>query len=228
MSTSDLPPDQEPTRVNRAAPPPGRGQGQRRTFSGGVLAAVAVAVLVVAGIGGYLVGHSSGDDSGQKSGYDKGVDAGLAQGRGEYEKGKPGYEQIYEKGKADGVQEGRAQGVQQGESEGERTGEQQGERTGFESGQQVGVTTGEREGVRQGAATVLGGFSTWADGAFYIVTVGASSTAGVPYTVTSRTQLQPATSYRLCDDGAGGQTVCQSAAASTSADTAGGATDTTG
>jgi len=216
MSTSDpTPPDQQPTRVT---PPPGAagtggpaaqppGAGERRSFSAGALAAVAVAVLVIAGVGGYLIGHSSGDDSGQKSGYDKGFAAGQEQVHAQYRPGQQAYETIYEKGKADGVAEGR----KQGEAQGQRSGEAQGQRVGFEQGQRQGITTGESEGVRQGAAAVLGGFGSWTDGAFYIVTVGASDTAGVPYTITSRTQLQPDTDYKLCDDG-GSQQVCQSAA----------------
>lgn len=208
--------------------PPQGGQDQpqeprRRTFSAGALAGVAAAVLVVAGVGGYLIGHSSGDDEGTKSGkqagYQKGLEEGRAEVTAEYQRGQPAYKQIFDAGKAKGFREGMAQGTAQGE----RTGEAQGERTGFEQGQRVGVSTGESEGVRQGAAAVLGGFQTWTDGAFYIVTVGASQTAGVPYTITSRSQIQPGTNYKLCGGGGSSQ-ICQTAAASaTPSEDAGGA-----
>jgi hypothetical protein len=229
MSTSaPIPPDDQPTRVTPqagapgpGAQPPAGGSGGK-TYSAGVLAAIAVAVLVVAGLGGYFIGHSSGDDSGQKSGYDKGFTAGQEQVHAQYRPGQQAYETIYEKGKADGV----AEGTRQGQAEGQRTGEAQGQRVGFEQGQRQGVTTGEADGVRQGAAAVLGGFSTWDDGAFYIITMRPSETEGVGYEITSRTQLQPDTDYKLCDDG-GSQQVCQSAAtAATGGSTAddGGAT----
>lgn len=216
MSTSDpTPPDQQPTRVTPPAGAAGApGTGDRKTYSAGVLAAIAVAVLVIAGLGGYLIGHSSGDDSGQKSGYDKGFTAGQEQVHAQYRPGQQAYETIYARGKAEGV----AEGTKQGQAEGQRSGEAQGQRVGFEQGQRQGVSTGEAEGVRQGAAAVLGGFSEWTDGAFYIITMRPSETEGVAYEITSRTQLQPDTDYKLCDDG-GSQQVCQSAATS---DTSGG------
>jgi hypothetical protein len=187
-----------------------------------VLAAVAVAVLVIAGLGGYLIGHSSGDDEGEKSGeasgqqagFQRGLEQGRTEGAAPFQRGESGYKLIYDAGKAKGVQIGLKRGTAQGEKAGERTGEAEGERVGFEQGQRQGVTTGEAEGVRQGAAAVLGGFNSWTDGAFYIVTVGASSTAGVPYTVTSRTQIQPGTDYKLCSDG--GSQICQTPTASAS------------
>jgi hypothetical protein len=253
MSTSDLPPDQEPTRVNPpaggqagqpagAAGTPGAGRagqpgqaqppggGQRRTFSAGVLAAVAIAVLVIAGLGGYLIGHSSGDsegtksgeEAGQQAGFQEGVEKGRLEGRAEFARGTPGYQAIFDAGKAEGVKVGTAQGERTGEAQGRA----QGQRVGFQRGEQVGISTGQAEGVRQGAAAVLGGFTNWTDGAYYLVTVGASSTDGVPYTITSRSQLQPDTSYQLCQQG-GGQQVC-SAPATASASGASDATEDDG
>lgn len=216
MSTSQPPQQGEPNR-------PPEPEQRRRTFSVGALAGVAAAVLVVAGVGGYLIGHSSGDDAGTKSGKQAGYQEGLEKGRAEvtaeYQRGQPGYNQIFDAGRAQGFDEGMSRGTAQGE----RTGEAQGQRTGFEQGQRVGVSTGQSDGVRQGAAAVLGGFDTWADGAFYIVTVGASQTAGVPYTITSRSQMQAGTNYKLCDGGGGSQ-ICQTAVtAATPGEDAGGA-----
>jgi hypothetical protein len=213
VSTSDVPGGQPPA----SRDPYGNGPEQGgRTFSAGVLAAVAVAVLVIAGLGGYLIGHSSGDDAGEKSGeasgqqagFQRGLEQGRTEGAAPYQRGQSGYKQIFDAGKAEGEQIG----LRRGTAQGERAGQAQGERVGFQQGERQGVTTGQAEGVRQGAAAVLGGFETWTDGAFYIVTVGASSTAGVPYTITSRTQLQSGTDYKLCNDG--GSQVCQSPTAS--------------
>jgi hypothetical protein len=215
VSRSDVPGGRPP--ANDGPDRYGDGpDGGARTFGAGALAAVAVAVLVVAGLGGYLIGHSSGDDAGTKSGEQAGVQQGVERGRAEitaqYRRGQPAYKAIFDAGKAEGFGEGLKRGTAQGEKAGQAQGERQGERTGFEQGDRVGVTTGEAEGVRQGAAAVLGGFGTWTDGAFYIVTVGQSSTAGVPYTITSRSQIQPGTNYKLCNDG--GSQICQSAVTS--------------
>lgn len=192
---------------------------RQRTFTSRAVAVAAAVAFVVAGLGGYLIGHGSGDDA-ERTGYDKGVTVGVEQGRAEYSRGAPAYARIYEKGKADGVHEGTAAGEQAGEAQGESSGEQQGEHVGFEQGQSVGVTTGEREGVAQGAAAVLGGFANWTDGAFYLVTVRESATIGVPVELTSRSQLQPGASYKLCDEG-GSTQVCEASTASETAPSAG-------
>ncbi|HST42758.1 MAG TPA: hypothetical protein VLK58_24765 [Conexibacter sp.] len=214
MSTSDVPGGQPP--ANRDPYGTGPDEGGR-TFGAGVLAAVAVAVLVIAGLGGYLIGHSSGDDegkrsgeaSGQQAGFQRGLEQGRTEGAAPFQRGESGYKLIYDAGKAKGVQIGLKRGTAAGEKAGEAIGERSGERVGFEQGERQGVTTGESEGVRQGAAAVLGGFN-WSEGTYYIVDFAASSTAGVPFTIANRTQLQPGSSYTLCADGG----VCTSAAGS--------------
>jgi hypothetical protein len=210
VSTSDVPGGQPPA----SRDPYGNGSEQGgRTFGAGVLAAVAVAVLVIAGLGGYLIGHSSGEDSGkssgesagQQAGFQEGLEKGRTEGAAPYQRGQDGYKQIFDAGKAEGEQIG----LKRGTAQGQREGEAQGERVGFEQGERQGVSTGQTEGVRQGAAAVLGGFD-WSEGTYYIVDLAASGTAGVPFTISNRTQLQPGSSYTLCADGG----VCTSAAGS--------------
>lgn len=171
-----------------ATPPSGEGT---RLSLGAVIAIVVV--LAAAGVGGYLIGHSKGESSGDSTGYADGVAAGRQQVTADYQPGKPGYQKIYAAGQAAGEQQGKAQG----------------KKVGFEQGQKQGVTTGESEGVRQGSAAVLGGFDTWADGSYYVVTMAAGTETGVPYTIDTRTQLQPGTSYRVCQSG-GATQLCES------------------
>jgi hypothetical protein len=185
-----------------AQPTPPRGGGARRLGTGAV-AAIAAVSFAVAGVGGYLIGHHNGKDSGTTAGYSDGVAVGRAQETARYQPGQAGYLAIYAKGKAAGEAAGQAQGQQSGEA--------QGQKVGFDQGQKVGIQSGDSEGVKQGAAAVLGGFTTWADGAFYVVTMAAGTDPGVPYTVSSRTQLQPGTSYQICSDANGGASqLCQS------------------
>ncbi len=183
------------------ATPPADGEGTRLSI--GAVIAIAVAVLAIAGVGGYLIGHSEGEKSGDTKGYDEGLAAGKSEVEADYAKGAAGYRAIFLVGKKAGY----AEGVARGKKVGTARGEKQGEKVGFEQGERQGVPTGEAEGVRQGAAAVLGGFDSWTDGAYYVITMGGSSE--VPYTISSRTQLQPATNYRLCSSG-GTQTLCQS------------------
>jgi hypothetical protein len=185
------------------ATPPGDGEGTRLSI--GAVIAIAVAVLAIAGVGGYLIGHSEGEKSGDTKGYDDGLAAGKSEVEAQYQRGAAGYRAIFLVGKRAGYAEGVARGKRVGTARGEK----QGEKVGFEQGERQGISTGQTEGVRQGAAAVLGGFDTWTDGAYYLITMSGSSQAGVPYVISSRTQLQPATDYRLCNDG-GTQTVCQS------------------
>lgn len=183
MSTGSTPPGATPG----ATPPADEGT----RLSLGAVIAIAVAVLAIAGVGGYLIGHNKGESSGDSAGYAEGLAAGKKQVQANYEEGKPGYEKIFAAGQAAG----------------EKTGKEQGKRVGFEEGERQGVSTGQSEGVRQGAAAVLGGFDSWTDGAYYVITMEAGS--DVPYTISSRTQVQPATSYHLCSSG-GSQQLCQS------------------
>lgn len=209
MSTGSTPPGDTP------GAPDASGTGGGTRLSLGAVIAIAVAVLAVAGVGGYLIGHSKGETSGDTKGYDEGLAAGKADVEAEYQRGAAGYRAIFIAGKRVGY----AVGVRRGKRVGTARGEQKGEKVGFEQGDKQGITTGQSEGVRQGAAAVLGGFDSWTTGAYYVVTMGGSDEAGVPYVIASRTLVQPDTSYRLC---AGGTSqLCQSPVG-TSADTGGG------
>jgi hypothetical protein len=200
-----------PDATTSGATPP-RGEGTRLSL--GAVIAIAVAVLAIAGVGGYLIGHDKGESSGDSKGYASGVAAGKAQVTADYQPGKPGYQRIYAAGQAAGQQQGKKAGQQQGEA--------QGKKVGFEQGQKQGVTTGESEGVRQGAAAVLGGFDTWDEGSYYVITMEAG-TSDVAYTIDTRTQLQPGTNYRVCQSG-GTTQLCESPVAA-SASTGGGTAD---
>lgn len=183
------------------APAPGTdpsavgGEGKRLSI--GAVIGIALAVLVIAGVGGYLIGHDKGESSGNSKGYAEGVAAGKQQVQANYEPGKPGYQEIYDAG----AQQGHAKGKQQGQA--------QGEKVGFEQGHKQGVTTGEDQGVKQGAAAVLGGFNSWTEGAYYVITMQAGASDGVPYTIDTRTQLQSGTNYRICQSG-GATQLCES------------------
>jgi hypothetical protein len=193
MSTTPMPDASAP-----GTPPSGAGApGGGRRLSLGAVIGIALAVLVIAGVGGYLIGHSKGESSGDTSGYAKGVAAGKAQVQANYEPGKPGYQAIYAKGQAAGT------------AQGQRQGEAQGQKVGFEQGQRAGVTTGQSDGVKQGAAAVLDGFNTWTEGAYYVITMAAGTETGVPYTIDTRTQLQSGTNYRICQQG-GATQLCES------------------
>ncbi|HKG01896.1 MAG TPA: hypothetical protein VKB03_01835 [Conexibacter sp.] len=180
-------------------PPASDGEGKRLSI--GAVIGIAIAVLVIAGVGGYLIGHDKGETSGDSQGYADGVAAGKQQVQANYEPGKPGYQEIYQAG----VQAGKAKG----EKAGQQQGEAQGKKVGFEQGHKQGVTTGEDQGVKQGAAAVLGGFNTWTEGAYYVITMQAGTSDGVPYTIDTRTQLQSGTNYRVCQSGSTTQ-LCES------------------
>lgn len=179
------------------------GGGTRLSL--GAVIAIAVAVLAIAGVGGYLIGHSEGEKSGDTKGYDEGLAAGKDEVEADYVRGAPGYKAIFEAGKKVGY----AQGVKRGKRVGLIRGERHGEKVGFEQGDKQGITTGQAEGVRQGAAAVLGGFDSWTTGGYYVITMGGSNEAGVPYVINSRVQLQPDTYYRLCRNGGASQ-LCES------------------
>jgi hypothetical protein len=191
-------------------PPATDGEGRRVSLAAAI--AIAVVVLIAAGIGGYAIGHDKGESSGDSKGYSAGVAAGKQQVQANYQPGKPGYQTIY------------AAGQRAGNAQGQQAGEAQGKKVGFEQGQRQGVTTGDSEGVRQGAAAVLGGFDTWTDGSYYIVTMATGTDAGVPYTVSSRVQIQPGTNYRVCQSGEGDATqLCESPVTASAAADNGGA-----
>jgi hypothetical protein len=127
------------------------------------------------GVGGYLLGHNVGQ-SNERDNFDAGA---------------PGYNVIYQQGFA----AGKGQGTQQGQAQGAA----QGEQTGLEQGEQTGLEQGKQQGTSAGATQALGGFTTWAPGAPYVVKVKAGSSS-VPYQISSRTQMQPDTDYALCQD----------------------------
>jgi hypothetical protein len=188
-------------------PPATGGEGKRLSL--GAVIGIALAVLVVAGVGGYLIGHDKGESSGNSKGYADGVAAGKQQVLANYQPGKPGYQEIYDAG------------AQAGHAKGKKAGQEQGKQVGFEQGHKQGVTTGEDQGVKQGAAAVLGGFNTWNEGAYYVITMEAGTSDGVPYTIDTRTQLQSGTNYRICQSG-GATQLCESPVTADAASTGGG------
>lgn len=217
MSTSE-------PEVPGGTPPRTTPSARARTGLGnGAVAAIAVAAFVIAGVGGYFIGHSSGEDSGKTSGYDDGLAAGRAQVEKQYRPGAQGYEVIYARGRHEGAAIGRRKGEAIGQAEGQRTGEAEGRRVGFEEGQRVGIQTGETQGVTEGANAVLGGFDDWTQGSYYIVTANPGTETGVPFTLASRKQVEPATNYRICSDGS----LCEAPVTAVAED-AGGAGDTDG
>jgi hypothetical protein len=195
MSTSE---PEVPGGTPRSSTAPRRAN---RGLSGGAVAGIAILAFVIAGLGGYFLGHSKGEDSGKTSGYDDGVAAGRAQIEKNYREGAQGYEVIFARGRHEGAAIGRRKGEAIGQAEGERTGEAEGRRVGFEAGQRVGIETGETQGVTEGASAVLGGFDDWTQGSYYIVTAVPGTETGVPFTLSSRKQVEPGTDYHLCSDG---------------------------
>lgn len=113
-----------------------------------------------------------------------------------YEKGADGYQAIY--------QEGAAAGTAAGTKAGQAKGQKEGEASGTEKGKQEG----QAEGTKQGAGAALGNFGTWSTATPYVVTMEQGPSADVPYSVASRTLMQPDTYYKIC---ASGQGVCTEA-----------------
>lgn len=113
-----------------------------------------------------------------------------------YEEGKDGYNEIYNAGAASGT----AAGTKAGKEQGQKEGQQQGEAEGTEKGKQEGVA----EGTADGANQALGNFSSWNTSTPYVILMGTGS-GDVPYSISSRTLMQPDTFYKIC---ASGQGVC--------------------
>jgi hypothetical protein len=152
-----------------------------------VIGLVAVLVLAAVAVGFYFIGKAAADE---KAAEQRGVDKGEA----EFDKGTPGYQRIYEAGRAAGEQSGRTQGAV--------VGAERGRKVGFEKGQKVGQLQGEREGIESGATAALGGFTDWQPGSFYIVKFG-TGTGGVPFVIDSRTQMSSDERYAICKNNPG-------------------------
>lgn len=107
-----------------------------------------------------------------------------------YDPGKDGYNEIY----AAGAKSGTAAGTKAGQAQGQK----EGEAKGTEKGKQQGVA----EGTADGAAAALGNFSSWSTSTPYVITMDQGS-GDVPYSVASRTLMQPDTFYKICASGTG-------------------------
>lgn len=107
-----------------------------------------------------------------------------------YDPGKDGYNEIY------------AAGAKSGTAAGQRAGQAQGQKEGEAKGTEKGKSQGVAEGTADGAAAALGNFSTWSTSTPYVVTMDQGS-GDVPYTVASRTLMQPDTFYKICSSGTG-------------------------
>jgi hypothetical protein len=173
----------QPTGAAPAGAPPARS----RPTAG--LAALAIVLIVGAGVGGYFIGHSAADASGAKK---EGLAKGRSEVRAQYRPGAPGYQSIYQAGQS----AGRTTGMRTGEQLGVR----QGERVGLEQGKQQGQQQGQAQGVQTGAQTALGNFSTWETGVFYVVKLQPGTVKGVPYQVQGRNLLLANRVYAICAD----------------------------
>ena len=167
---------------------------QPKKFSLAILLGIAGAVLVVAGIGGYLFGHNSGQSSGYTDGQQAGYTAGKAAGVAEYAKGTAGYNNIYLAGKSSG----KAIGTAKGKKEGVKYGKQVGFEQGDAAGKAVGKSEGEKAGATTGANLALGGFTEWVSGTNYIVTAAPGPSSEVPYVISTRSVMKVNTEYALC------------------------------
>jgi hypothetical protein len=166
-----------------AATPPPPGGGGRKAG----LIALAVVLIVGAGVAGYFIGDSAADASKAKK---EGRAAGEAAVRAQYRPGAPGYVAIFGAGQAAGNRSGERAGV--------RLGAKQGQATGFERGR----TAGQAQGVADGAAAALGNYPSWQTGAgaFYIVDPAPGTQAGITYVINGRQLMQANRLYELCTD----------------------------
>lgn len=160
----------------------------------------AVAVALLLAVAGYALGHSTGVSSTED----------------EYAEGEPKYEEIFNAGASAGTEVGESAGKKQGVAAGEKAGfergEEEGKQEGEKAGEAAGLEQGQAEGRKSGASAALA-FSTWNTGAPYIVRVQESDTADVPYSVSTRTQMDPGKAYALCTGSA--TDVCVKTEAST-------------
>lgn len=151
--------------------------------------AIAGVVAVAVGVGGFFIGS--------------------AVKKGDYDKGKPAYNEIYKVGYADGAKAGNAAGQKAGKQEGERLGEKQGLEQGTKAGlnlgvkqgEAAGITKGRSEGASRGALAALGGFPTWTPNAPYVTVFENGTVKEVPYRVVTRTQMKAGYNYYLCNGG---------------------------
>jgi len=179
-SGTDTPPPGTP-----ATAPPAAGRDGSGRKAG--LIALAVLLIVGAGVAGYFIGDSAADASKAKK---DGRAEGEATVRAQYRPGTPGYEAIFRAGQVAGSRSGERAGL--------RLGAKQGQAAGFERGR----TSGKAQGVADGAAAALGNYTSWQTGAggFYIVDPAPGTQAGIPYVINGRQLMQPNRLYEICTD----------------------------
>ncbi|MBJ7354057.1 MAG: hypothetical protein JHC98_04465 [Thermoleophilaceae bacterium] len=120
-----------------------------------------------------------------------------------YEPGKDGYNEIYAEGAKRGNAAGEAAGTASGQKEGEKAGKEAGKSEGIAEGTEKGKAEGQAEGEAEGASQALGGLSSWSTTAPYVVQMENGPSSDVPYTVSSRTPMQPGIFYKICSSGQG-------------------------
>lgn len=159
----------------------------------GILSVVAVALIIAAFFGG------------------------KAMEKKNYEPGKDGYNEIY----AEGAKKGTAAGTAAGEASGEKSGKESGKAEGVAEGTEKGKAEGEATGEAEGASQALGGLSSWSTTAPYVVQMEDGPNSSVPYTVSSRTPMQPGIFYKICSSGEGVCTEADTGSASSSSSSGG-------
>ena len=124
---------------------------------------------------------------------------GKAMEQKNYDPGEAGYNEIYAEGAKKGNAAGEASGTETGKEEGKKAGKAEGVAEGTEQGKAEGVA----EGTADGASQALGGLSSWSTTAPYVVQMEEGPSQDVPYTVSSRTAMQPGIFYKICSSGQG-------------------------
>ncbi|MBJ7459127.1 MAG: hypothetical protein JHD02_08070, partial [Thermoleophilaceae bacterium] len=184
------PPAGQPPAGQPPVPPAGQPQYQqpvdplaeldkKRKQQLGILSAVAAVLIVAAFFGGKAI---------EKKNYDP---------------GKDGYNEIYAEGAKAGTTAGTAAGTKAGEASGEESGKKEGKSEGIAEGTEQGKAQGEAEGEAEGASQALGGLGSWSTTAPYVVQMEDGPNSSVPYTVSSRTAMQPGIFYKICSSGQG-------------------------
>jgi hypothetical protein len=179
------------TETPGSTPPPAPEPAAGKSGGGGgrtaALVGLGVILLVGGGVAGYFIGKSEADASGAKK---KGVAEGAARVSALYRPGAPGYERIYDAGRAAGSKSGTATGL--------RLGKKQGQVVGF----QAGRVSGKAQGVSDGASAALGEISNWETGStvFYIVNFNPGGQPGVPYVIQGRHTMMANRLYEICTD----------------------------